>query len=187
MTDGTAFFQLEEEFRQAFEMHGHRPAAQHADQLPAPAPRRECRGAGRRNDAGFRARHDPHPVVAQDQCARRCTRSSSPTRCRSVRRRSARRISRLRSNARSDFVIPYDQKAAAKAAKLGQTFADANRSTKAGCGYARHRQGGAGRGRRRCRRSQGNREQSSLLGKFDLKSLLSKKPKAKSRTTEPAE
>ena len=31
-----------------------------------------------------------------------------------------------------DFMIPYDQKAAVNAAKLGQTFADANRSSKAG-------------------------------------------------------
>ena len=30
MTDGSAFFQLQEEIRHAFEMHGDRPAAQHA-------------------------------------------------------------------------------------------------------------------------------------------------------------
>jgi pilus assembly protein CpaE len=88
-----------------------------------------------------------------------------------------------------NYSIPFDLKAAANAAKLGQTFADANRSTKAGQAIrdiakaivgvgeddgAELAQAGAG---------------SSLLGKFDLKSLLSKKDKGKSapQEAEPAE
>ncbi len=79
-----------------------------------------------------------------------------------------------------NFLIPYDQKAAVNAAKLGQTFADANRSSKAGGamrdvaqailasgeGEAASEVGGSGGG-------------SSLLGKFDFKSLLGKKSKGK--------
>ena len=79
-----------------------------------------------------------------------------------------------------NFSVPFDLKAAANAAKLGQTFADANRTTKAGQAIrdvakaivgvgdddgGELAQAGAG---------------GSLLGKFDLKSLLSKKEKGKS-------
>jgi pilus assembly protein CpaE len=76
-----------------------------------------------------------------------------------------------------NYTIPFDQRAAANAAKLGQTFADANRSAKAGVVIrdvakaivgvseddgADLAQTGAG---------------SSLLGKLDLKSLLARKEK----------
>src|SRR5687768_16842045 len=86
-----------------------------------------------------------------------------------------------------NFSIPFDLKAAANAAKLGQTFADANRSTKAGQTIrdianaiigvgdddgAELAQAGTG---------------SSLLGKLDFKSLLSKKDKGKSAVAVPAE
>jgi pilus assembly protein CpaE len=83
-----------------------------------------------------------------------------------------------------NFTVPFDQKAAANAAKLGQTFADANRSAKAGqvirdiskaiVGVSEEDGGelsqvGTG---------------GSLLGKFDIKSLLSKKG---AKQSEPAE
>lgn len=75
------------------------------------------------------------------------------------------------------FSIPFDAKAAANAAKLGQTFADANRSAKAGVvirDIAKAVQG-VGEGEAV---DEAVKAKSSLLGKFDLKSLLSKKPKA---------
>jgi pilus assembly protein CpaE len=86
-----------------------------------------------------------------------------------------------------NYTIPFDQRAAANAAKLGQTFADANRAAKAGqvirdiakaiVGVseddgAELTQSGAG---------------NSLLSKFDLKSLLSKKPRSGAKQSEPAE
>lgn len=77
------------------------------------------------------------------------------------------------------FTIPYDAKAAANAAKLGQTFADANRSTKAG-GVIRdiaksiH---GVGEGESV---EDALKQKSSLLGKFDLKALMPKKAAAAS-------
>jgi len=86
-----------------------------------------------------------------------------------------------------NYTIPFDQRAAANAAKLGQTFADANRSAKAGQvirdiakvivgvsedDAAELAQTGTG---------------GSLLGKFDLKSLLAKKEKGGTKQSEPAE
>ncbi|OYU73713.1 MAG: pilus assembly protein CpaE, partial [Alphaproteobacteria bacterium PA3] len=81
-----------------------------------------------------------------------------------------------------DFMVPYDIKAASNAAKLGQVFVDANRSSKA-----------TGEIRRIAERVMGvssdvsggvGAEKKSLLGGFDLKSLLAKKDKAES---EPAQ
>ncbi|WP_095012812.1 pilus assembly protein CpaE [Tsuneonella mangrovi] len=75
-----------------------------------------------------------------------------------------------------DFMVPFDSKAAANAAKLGQTFADANRSSKA-----------SGMIRQLAERVMGASDESadendaggkkSLLANFDLKSLLAKKGK----------
>ena len=74
--------------------------------------------------------------------------------------------------------IPYDPKAAANAAKLGQTFVDANRSSKAASAI-----------RDLSRIVMGNAEaggepgvvapRKSLMGKIDFKSMLPKKGKAK--------
>ncbi len=74
-----------------------------------------------------------------------------------------------------DFTIPYDFKASSTAAKLGQTFAEANRSAKASAVI-----------RQISERVLGASEEDpdgveparkSLLGSFDLKSLLAKKEK----------
>ena len=75
-----------------------------------------------------------------------------------------------------DFSIPYDFKAASNAAKLGQTFVEANRSTKASSVM-----------RQLAERIMGISDEESeapsptakksLLGSFDLKSLLAKKDK----------
>ncbi|WP_305098170.1 AAA family ATPase [Croceibacterium aestuarii] len=76
-----------------------------------------------------------------------------------------------------DFLIPYDQKAAVNAAKLGQTFVDANRSSKAGAVIRDIAKAVLGKGEEG-EEGEATAASSSLLGKFDLKSLLSKKPKA---------
>lgn len=72
------------------------------------------------------------------------------------------------------FTIPCDAKAAANAAKLGQTFADANRSTKAGSvirDIAKTVQGiGDGEPIEEVLK-----QKSSLLGKFDFKALMPRK------------
>jgi pilus assembly protein CpaE len=79
-----------------------------------------------------------------------------------------------------NYSIPFDLKAAANAAKLGQTFADANRSTKAG--QAVRDVGKAIVGVAEddgAELAQASNPSTSLLGKFDIKSLLSKKEKGR--------
>ena len=75
---------------------------------------------------------------------------------------------------RIDFLIPYDLKAASMAAKLGQTFADANRASKAGSVM---------RDLARTIADTGDDHivsapKTSLLGKIDFKSMM---PKAKKK------
>ncbi len=83
-----------------------------------------------------------------------------------------------------DYSIPYDAKVAANAAKLGQTFAQANRSSKASAVIRQI-------GERVMGASSddfitGKTGKKSLLGSFDLKSLMAKKDKTQS-AHEPAE
>jgi len=172
MTDGAAFLQLEEEFRQAFEMtviDMPRNMLINFPQLVA----------------------DVNVVVLVTELTLASARDS------------IRMLSWLKSNApharvivvankvqpnlgeisKSDFEasieskihvsIPFDAKAASMAAKLGQTFVDANRSTKAG---------GAIRDLSRLIAVSGDAEEEdagkkagSLLGKFDLKSIMPSK------------
>ncbi|KZY15912.1 pilus assembly protein CpaE, partial [Erythrobacter sp. HI0037] len=82
-----------------------------------------------------------------------------------------------------DVIIPFDQKAATNAAKLGKTFVDANGSAKASAaikqlaarviGASEEDEGDAAAGKK------------SLLGSLDLKGLLAKKKSAP--VAEPAE
>ena len=77
-----------------------------------------------------------------------------------------------------NYTIPYDIKAATNAAKLGQTFADANRSTKAGAAVRDIAKAilGVGDGETI---EVAAKPKSSLLGKLDLKSMLSSGKKDK--------
>ena len=75
------------------------------------------------------------------------------------------------------FTVPYDLKAATHAAKLGQTFAEANRASKATaaiCEIARAVRATLGADKA----GDTGSEKKSLLGKLDFKALLSKKDKA---------
>jgi len=86
-----------------------------------------------------------------------------------------------------NFTIPYDQKAAVNAAKLGQTFVDANRSSKAGAVIKDISKSILGSVEEGGEIDSGVPENSSLLGKFDLKSLLGKKEKGKAAESVDAE
>jgi pilus assembly protein CpaE len=77
-----------------------------------------------------------------------------------------------------NFTIPYDIKAATNAAKLGQTFADANRSAKAGVAIRDIAKSIMNVGEGEAIDS-AIKPKSSLLGKFDLKSMLSGGKKSK--------
>jgi pilus assembly protein CpaE len=74
------------------------------------------------------------------------------------------------------YQIPYDLKSVTNAAKLGQTFAEANRTTKAGTIVREIAQAITGVSDAAEAAEAGKK--SSLLGKFDLKGLLAKKEKA---------
>ncbi len=76
-----------------------------------------------------------------------------------------------------NYLIPYDQKAAVNAAKLGQTFVDANRSSKAAAAMRDIAKAILAVGEDGAKNEVEASGNSSLLGKFDFKSLLSKKTK----------
>jgi pilus assembly protein CpaE len=76
-----------------------------------------------------------------------------------------------------DFTIPLDQKAAANAAKLGQTFAEANRSAKSGQTIGEVAKAIANFDEDGDTDTARSSAGTSLLGKFDLKSLLARKEK----------
>ena len=71
-------------------------------------------------------------------------------------------------------MIPYDNKAATNAAKLGQTFVDANHSSKASAIIREVAQSILGASEEGADPLEAGGKKS-LMGKFDFKSLLSKK------------
>jgi pilus assembly protein CpaE len=75
-----------------------------------------------------------------------------------------------------DFMIPFDSKAAANAAKLGQTFVEANRSSKATAAIRQLAERVIGSGDTEAAEGTGA-SKKSLLGSLDLKGLLAKKAK----------
>jgi pilus assembly protein CpaE len=175
MTDGSAFVQLEEEFRHAFEMtmidlprnmlinFPHLLADVNIVLLTT-----EMTLAGARDAIrilSWLKTNAPHaqPLVVANKVQSGVAEISKADFEASIERKI-------------NFSIPYDQKAAANAAKLGQTFADANRSSKASAVI-----------REIASTIMGAAEEDgepiaeagskSLLGKFDIKSLLAKKDK----------
>jgi pilus assembly protein CpaE len=74
-----------------------------------------------------------------------------------------------------DFVVPYDFKAASNAAKLGQTFVEANRSAKSSAVMRQIAERVMGTTDEELDGSEPSKK--SLLGGFDFKSLLAKKDK----------
>ena len=174
MTDGAAFVQLEDEFRQAFEMTVidlPRNMLINFPQLMADVNlvllTCELTLASARDTIRIlswlktNAAH-AHPMIVANKVQPALAEISKADFEASIERKI-------------DFTIPYDVKAAANAAKLGQTFAEANRGTKA-----------SGAIRQLADRVIGTSDEESagdepakksLLGGFDFKSLLAKKDK----------
>jgi pilus assembly protein CpaE len=75
-----------------------------------------------------------------------------------------------------DFTVPYDLKAAANAAKLGQTFAEASRTSKASAAIRQLAERIIGTSDEEATGDE-PAAKKSLLGGFDFKSLLAKKEK----------
>jgi len=85
-----------------------------------------------------------------------------------------------------NFTVPYDAKAATNAAKLGQTFAEANRSSRAGAVLAQIAETIIGSSEEDGIDLE-DTGKKSLLEKFDLKGLMAKKDKGSARSAELAE
>ncbi|QYU70279.1 hypothetical protein J4558_09250 [Leptolyngbya sp. 15MV] len=183
MTDGAAFVQLEEEFRQAFEMtvvdlprnmlinFPHVLADVNVILLAA-----EMTLASARDTIRLLSWLKTNAAHAQTLIVANKVQPSGGEISKADFEASIERA--------IDFTIPYDFKASSTAAKLGQTFAEANRSAKA-----------SGVIRQISERVMGASEEDpdtaeparkSLLGSFDLKSLLAKKEK-KTAAALPAE
>jgi pilus assembly protein CpaE len=79
-------------------------------------------------------------------------------------------------------MVPYDIKAASNAAKLGQVFVDANRSSKASAAIRQIAERVMGVSSSESASIGG--EKKSLLGGFDIKSLLAKKAKVETEAAE---
>ena len=176
MTDGAAFVQLEEEFRQAFEMtvvdlprnmlinFPHLLAEVNVVLLVTEMTLASARDAIRiLSWLKTNASHVQTVVIANKVQSGVAEISKADFEA-SIERKIG-------------YTIPYDVKAAANAAKLGQTFADANRSAKAGSAIRDIAKAvmGIGEGEVAEVAVAGKK---SLLGKFDLKGMLAKKPKA---------
>lgn len=177
MTDGAAFVQLEDEFRQAFEMTVidlPRNMLINFPQLLADVNlvllTCEFTLASARDTIRIlswlksNAAH-AHPMIVANKVQPSLSEISKADFEASIERKV-------------DFVIPYDIKAASNAAKLGQVFVDANRSSKATAAIRQvaERVMGASTDDMPTA-SSGGGEKKSLLGNFDLKAMLAKKPK----------
>ena len=177
MTDGAAFVQLEDEFRQAFEMTVidlPRNMLINFPQLLADVNlvllTCEFTLASARDTIRIlswlktNAAH-AHPMIVANKVQPSLAEISKADFEASIERKV-------------DFVVPYDIKAASNAAKLGQVFVDANRSSKATAAIRQiaERVMGASSEDMPLGGS-GTTEKKSLLGNFDLKAMLAKKPK----------
>jgi len=187
LTDGSAFVQLEEEFRQAFEMT--------VIDLPRnmlinfPHLLAEVNVVALVTEMTLASARDTIRILSW---LKSNAPGAQPLIVANKVQPGAGEISRADFEAsierKINFSIPFDLKAASNAARLGQTFVDANRAAKSG--QAMRDVGKAIIGV--CDDDGAELAQSgvqtSLLGKFDLKSLLAKKDKGKpAREAEPAE
>jgi pilus assembly protein CpaE len=187
MTDGSAFVQLEEEFRQAFEMtvvdlprnmlinFPHLLAEVNVVALVTEMTLASARDTIRILSWLKSNAPQAQPLVIANKVQSGVSEISKADFEASIERKI-------------NYTIPFDQKAAANAAKLGQTFADANRSSKAGQAIRDIAKAIVGVGEDDGADLQRSTTNTSLLGKFDLKSLLAKKEKGgAAQRTEPAE
>ena len=176
MTDGSAFVQLEEEFRHAFEMtvidlprnmlinFPHLLADVNVVVVATEMTLASARDAIR--ILSWLKTNAPHavPLVVANKVQPGVGEINKADFEASIERKI-------------NYQIPFDQRAAVNAAKLGQTFADANRSSKAASVIRDIASGVIGSGGEDGAPAP-VAASKSLLGKFDLKSLMPKKSKA---------
>ena len=175
MTDGSAFVQLEEEFRQAFEMtvidlprnmlinFPNLLADVNVVVLGAEMTLASARDTIR--ILSWLKTNAPHaqPLVVANKVQAGVAEISKADFEASIERKI-------------DVVVPYDAKAATNAAKLGQVFVDANGASKATAAVKQLADRIMGASGEDAESEESGKK--SLLGSFDLKSLLPKKDKA---------
>ena len=174
MTDGSAFVQLEDEFRQAFEMTVidlPRNMLINFPQLMADVNlvllTCELTLASARDTIRIlswlktNAAH-AHPMIVANKVQPALAEISKADFEASIERKV-------------DFMVPYDFKAASNAAKLGQVFVEANRASKATAAIRQIAERVMGTDIDDL--SLGVEEKKSLLGGFDFKALLARKAK----------
>jgi pilus assembly protein CpaE len=175
MTDGSAFVQLEEEFRQAFEMtvidlprnmlinFPHLLADVNLVLVTCELTLASARDTIRiLSWLKTNAAH-AHPMVVCNKFQPAVAEISKADFEASIERKI-------------DFAVPYDIKAASNAAKLGQVFVEANKSSKASATIKQIAERVMGASEEDLAAT--TEEKKSLLGGFDLKSLLAKKEKS---------
>ena len=176
MTDGAAFVQLEEEFRQAFEMtvidlprnmlinFPHLLADVNLVLLTCELTLASARDTIRvLSWLKTHAAH-AHPMIVVNKFQPGVAEISKSDFEASIERKI-------------DFAIPYDIKAASNAAKLGQVFTEANKNAKSSATIKQIAERIMGASEEDLAAI--TEEKKSLLGGFDLKSLLAKKDKNK--------
>ncbi|ANY21319.1 CobQ/CobB/MinD/ParA nucleotide binding domain protein [Tsuneonella dongtanensis] len=175
MTDGSAFVQLEEEFRHAFEMtvidlprnmlinFPHLLADVNVVVLATEMTLASARDTIRILSWLKTNASHAQPIIVANKVQTGVAEISKADFEASIERKI-------------DFTVPYDLKAAANAAKLGQTFADANRGSKASGAIRQLAERIIGTSDEEST-ADGKTEKKSLLGGFDFKSLLAKKEK----------
>lgn len=184
MTDGAAFVQLEEEFRQAFEMTvidmprnmlinfpqllGDVNLVIVTCELTLASARDAIRILSWLKTNAAHA----HPMIVANKVQASVAEISKADFEASIERKI-------------DFTVPYDIKAASNAAKLGQTFVEANKSSKATAAIRQIAERVVGASEDDGEIGQASKK--SLLGGFDFKSLLSKKDAKDGAESEAAE
>lgn len=179
MTDGSAFVQLEEEFRHAFEMTMIDMPRNMLINFPhllndvnVVIVATELTLAGARDAIRLlswlktNAAH-ARPIIVANKIQAGANEISKSDFEASIERKI-------------NFMVPYDIKGASNAAKLGQTFVAANRSTKAGGvlrDVAQMIIGSVDEDGATSADNGADKRKASLLGKFDLKKMLATKPK----------
>ena len=185
MTDGAAFVQLEEEFRQAFEMtvidlprnmlinFPTLLADVNVALLVVEMTLASARDAIR--ILSWLKANAPHvqPMIVANKVQAGLTEISKSDFEASIERKI-------------NFTIPLDSKAATNAAKLGQTFADANRSSKAGSAIRDISKAVMGVGDGEVIDTVA-KPKTSLLGKLDFKSMMPGSKKNKDKVVAAAE
>ena len=174
MTDGAAFVQLEEEFRHAFEVtvidmprnmlinFPHLLTEVNAVVLTTEMTLASARDTIRILSWLRTYAEHAEPIVVANKVQSGITEISKTDFEASIERKI-------------DFSIPFDQKAAANAAKLGQAFIEANSQSKASAQIKALANRIAAAGDEAEDEDIPESEKKSLLGSFDLKSLLGRK------------